>query len=75
MSNQQFYANLPFFEDFPDVAKLDQYTPLPEDWLILNSDVVGSTLAIEAGRYKEVNMVGAASIMCVLNVCEGLQVL
>lgn len=46
MSNLQFYANLPSFEDFPGVAQLDQYAPLPENWVILCSDVVESTLVI-----------------------------
>lgn len=53
---------------------MDQYVLLPDDWVVLTSDVVGSTKAIEAGQYKQVNMVGAASIMCVLNVCGNTEV-
>ncbi|MCF6320213.1 MAG: DUF3095 domain-containing protein [Rhizobiaceae bacterium] len=74
MPNEQFYSNLTSFDEFSGVAELDQYRALPDDWVILTSDVVGSTIAIEAGKYKQVNMVGAASIMCVLNICEGVEV-
>lgn len=38
------------------------------------SDVEDSTGAIDRGDYKSVNMVGAASIVAVLNACEGLEV-
>jgi hypothetical protein len=31
------------------------------------TDVRGSTKAIEAGRYREVNLIGAASVNCILN--------
>lgn len=74
MSSEQFYSDLDPFDEFSGVAELDQYVRLPDDWVILTSDVVGSTVAIESGKYKQVNMVGAASIMCVLNVCEGVEV-
>ncbi len=48
--------------------------PLPDDWTVLISDVVNSTGAIERGEYKSVNMVGAASIVAVLNGCAGIDV-
>lgn len=41
---------------------------VPRDWFILMTDVQGSTKAIQEGRYKQVNMMGAAGITCVLNV-------
>ena len=74
MPTNHFYSDLAPFDEFSGVGELDQYVPMPDDWVVLTSDVVGSTLAIEAGRYKQVNMVGAASIMCVLNVCENVEV-
>ena len=74
LSSKNFYSNLNAFEEFSQVAELDQYVPLPDDWVILTSDVVGSTLAIEAGNYKQVNMAGAASIMCILNACDSIEV-
>ncbi len=49
---------------------LDSYPPLPSDWTVLASDVVGSTIAIEQGRYKQVKMSGAATIMAVINAAD-----
>lgn len=52
---------------FRDVADGYRFTPLPEDWHIVVADVRNSTEAIRQGRYKEVNMAGAAAIVAVLN--------
>ncbi|WP_350333001.1 DUF3095 domain-containing protein [Coralliovum pocilloporae] len=62
-----FYQTLEPFDDFSDFSDLGSYTPVPDDWHVVLTDVVNSTIAIEAGRYKDVNMVGAASITAVLN--------
>ena len=70
----RFYADLPTFSDFAGVAEVDAYRPIPDDWVILATDIQGSTRAIEEGRYNDVNMLGAASITAVLNVCDGIQV-
>lgn len=43
------------------------FRALPDDWIVGVSDVVGSTKAIEAGRYKAVNMAGAAVISGLMN--------
>ena len=63
----------PFYE-FGEFVELDAYAPLPDDWVVIISDVQGSTRAIEAGQYKKVNMVGASSITAVLNVCGDIEV-
>jgi hypothetical protein len=47
------------------------YSPLPEDWSIGVADIVDSTKAIAAQRYKAVNMAGAAVIAAVTNALEG----
>ncbi len=72
MSSETFYADLPAFRDFGGFSDLDAYTPLPDDWVVLASDVVGSTKAVAEGRYKEVNMAGAATIMAALNAAKGV---
>lgn len=69
-----FYAALPPFRRFADIADMQAYAPVPDDWTVLITDVRGSTAAIEAGRYKDVNMVGAASITAVLNVSGSLEI-
>ena len=50
---------------------LTRYRPLPEGWALAVADVVSSTEAIAAGKYKSVNMAGASVITAVLNVLEG----
>jgi len=69
-----FYADLPVFSDFAQFSDFSAYTDVPGDWVVMISDVVGSTKAIAEGRYKDVNMVGAASITAVLNACGDTQV-
>jgi len=60
-------AALPAFARFEDVADPQVYMALPEDWALATADVVASTAAIGAGRYKAVNMAGASVISAVLN--------
>jgi hypothetical protein len=67
----RFYADMPAFDEFEGFAEFDAYAPVPADWVVLAGDVRGSTEAIAAGRYKAVNMVGAAVITAVLNACRG----
>jgi hypothetical protein len=69
-----FYDDLAPFHDFAEFVEFDAYEPVPDDWVVMISDVQGSTRAIENGRYKDVNMVGAASITAVLNACGGIAV-
>ena len=69
-----FYNALEPFYEFGECVELEAYAPLPDDWVVMISDVQGSTQAIEAGEYKKVNMVGAATITAVLNVCDDIEV-
>ncbi|GGB51639.1 adenylate cyclase [Roseibium aquae] len=62
-----FYKNLPVFNDFAGVTDLSAYDPVPDDWVVLAADIVRSRDAIAQGRYREVNLVGAAVIAAVLN--------
>jgi hypothetical protein len=63
----QFYTRLRSFSAFERVVDPTVFEPLPDDWTIGVTDVVGSTTAIAAGRYKAVNMAGAAVISAVMN--------
>ncbi len=69
-----FYATLTSFADFASVSELRHYTSAPADWLVVIADIKGSTAAIGEGRYKDVNMVGAACITAVLNVTKDLDI-
>ncbi|MDB5590064.1 DUF3095 domain-containing protein [Enterovirga sp.] len=62
-----FLAEVPTFASFAQIADTSLYRPVPQDWTIGLADVVQSTTAIEAGRYKAVNMAGAAVISAVSN--------
>lgn len=70
MSADDFYSELPSFSDFSTVADLKDYRPVPDDWCVLAADIVRSSDAVAEGRYKDVNMVGAAVVAAVLN-CVG----
>ena len=67
-ATQNFFEMLPAVSEFTKVTDNSLYTPLPDDWLLVLSDINGSTKAIQEGRYKMVNMVGAACIMGILNI-------
>ncbi|MDK3075619.1 DUF3095 domain-containing protein [Sedimentitalea sp. JM2-8] len=69
--NDTFYDTLPRVGSFAALAKPDVYTPLPNDWTIGAADIVGSTDQIAKGRYKTVNMVGAAVISSQINASGG----
>ncbi len=59
------------FDRFERVVDPTLYQPLPADDLIGMTDVVNSTQAIKEGRYKAVNMAGAAAITAVMNAVPG----
>ncbi len=67
MSTPNFYAELPALTNFLDLTDPANYVDVPEDWYVLVADIAGSTPAIAAGKYKEVNFLGACSIIAVLN--------
>ena len=59
------------FDHFEQVTDPALYAPLPDDYVLGLTDVVGSTAAIAAGRYKAVNMAGAAAISAIRNALPG----
>ena len=73
VGTEHFYNALTPATSFAQAAELQYYAPVPEDWVVLIGDIRDSTKAIEAGRYKAVNMIGAAVITSVLNACPDLE--
>jgi hypothetical protein len=71
LMTDKWHEILPVLGQFSQVADPAQYTQLPDDWFIGVSDVVKSTEAIAAGRYKAVNLAGAATISAVANELDG----
>src|SRR6266496_2682255 len=58
--SDSFYGSIPVFRGFSSLMDPKLYSPLPDDWTIGVADIVESTKAIAAQRYKAVNMAGAA---------------
>ncbi len=69
---KSFYEELKPFHQFNDVTNDKNYLPLPKDWNVIITDIKGSTKAIQEGKYREVNLVGAASIVAVSKVLKTL---
>lgn len=66
-ADDAFLTGLPVFRHFEDVADPALYRALPSGWGLAIADIVDSTAAIGAGRYKAVNMAGAAVISGISN--------
>jgi Protein of unknown function (DUF3095) len=66
-----FYGGIPVFRGFDRLMDPALYVPLPNDWTVGVADIVESTKAIAAQRYKAVNVAGAAVIAAVTNALEG----
>jgi hypothetical protein len=65
-----FYAGVPVFRGFERLMDPALYVALPDDWTVGIADIVQSTAAIAAKRYKAVNMAGAAVIAAVTNALD-----
>lgn len=70
LTHDAFFSGLPVFTRFEGVTDAENYRPVPDDWYLALADIVSSTEAIAAGRYKAVNMAGASVISAVLNALQ-----
>lgn len=62
-SGMEPYLQLTPLASFSEALTSTQWQPQPRDWAIALTDVMNSTQAIEAGKYRDVNVAGAVSIM------------
>ncbi|TNE71664.1 DUF3095 domain-containing protein [bacterium] len=62
-----FYKNLQAVPTFRQVVDVHQYKVLPESWYVVLTDIENSTNAIQNGKYKEVNLLGVAPLIGILN--------
>ena len=69
-----FYRDLPVISSFAEATNGRLHADVPKDWWIVVADVAGSTEAIQAGAYKNVNTVGVACIAAVMNVDRDIDV-
>lgn len=68
-----FYRRLPAVPRFDDATAAAGHVDLPDDWWVAIADVAGSTAAIAAGAYKDVNTIGVACIAAVANIDRRLE--
>ncbi|MEZ4762820.1 MAG: DUF3095 domain-containing protein [Calditrichia bacterium] len=73
-ATEQFYAKLPAFHNFEDLCRAEYYSPVPENWHIVVSDIENSTVAIQKGHYRQVNSIGVASIISVINALKPVEI-
>ncbi|KIC35852.1 DUF3095 domain-containing protein [Leisingera sp. ANG-M7] len=71
MTTDSFYASLPRVREFSVLSDPSVFAPLPGGWLLCCTDIVNSTGLVKAGRYKTVNMIGAAVIAAMRNALGG----
>ena len=72
--SQNFWKDIASYKDFNASFDVKTYVPFDPDWHLFIADIQGSTQAIKDGRYKDVNMIGAMSIVAVLNVCSDIEI-
>ena len=70
----RFYHDPPVSESFNVISEEENFVPVPRGWSIIISDVVDSTGAIDRGLYKEVNILGASTLIAVLNITSELEI-
>jgi hypothetical protein len=71
--DEDFLHAVPEIERFSDVIEARYYVEAPPHWHVVLTDVRGSTKAIEAGRYRDVNALGVASIVALRNATPELE--
>lgn len=74
MDTTKFYNSLKTLHNFNEIMDTHNYSRLPPDWFVIVTDIQGSTKAIEEGRYKDVNFVGAMSIVAILNIDKSIDI-
>lgn len=69
--SSSLYDSVAVFSGFASLMDPALYTSLPDDWVVGTADIVDSTGAIAAQRYKAVNMAGASVIAAMANALGG----
>jgi hypothetical protein len=72
--SENFYADLPVLDNFADITYSENFHTIPNDWVVIITDIIESTQAIAAGRYKDINLLGACSIIVILNIVGDLEI-
>ncbi len=73
-TNEDFYSKLKPFDQFRGICDLKNYTKLPEEWVVIITDIESSTIAIQQGKYRDVNAIGVASMVAIFNAVKPLSI-
>ncbi len=74
MNHNTIYKDLPVLDSFSRVCDLSAYTELPDEWYIIVADIANSTIAVQSGQYKAVNLVGVSIISAILNIAGKVEI-
>ncbi len=71
-STKQFYRDLPSQKrPFREIIKDKKlFEKIPEDWFVIVTDIKGSTRAFGKGKYEEVNIAAASSVIVGINLAK-----
>jgi hypothetical protein len=67
MNSENFYKEMKPVTFFSDIFNSKYLQKVPENWYVVITDVMDSTLAIEQGRYKDVNIAGGMAAIAICN--------
>ncbi len=72
MNTDDFYKNLPVIKKDLEEALGDEsaFKSVPNDWSIIVTDIEKSTDEFNNGKYQEMNIVSASSIIIALNIAD-----
>ncbi|WP_211214783.1 DUF3095 domain-containing protein [Flavobacterium rivuli] len=76
-ANEQFYSALPLHKMPLHVLLVKQklFSIVPADWHVVITDITGSTNAVLQGRHEDVNLIATGSIVSVLNLAFGMDII
>ena len=64
-----FFGELPVLQKAGDTFDTSRYRSAPDDWVLVVTDIVDSTVVIANGQHKTVNFVAAMAIAALKNLC------
>ncbi len=67
---ESFFSSLVPVTDWMEIGSPAVYKNIPDGWSVLMTDIVGSTQAVQDGKYKQINMLGVCAIISVQNVLK-----
>src|SRR5688500_13136237 len=67
IKSDNFYKDMQPVNFFSDIFNSRYLHKVPDDWYVVITDVTDSTIAIEQGRYKDVNIAGGIAAIAISN--------